>query len=81
METSNVRQPQARCYRYSLSWGFVSATERAESRLGLPQSRTVATSITRMVIFIRAVQSLKTDYVTSGANLRMYARSGKAILC
>ena len=42
--------------------------------LDLLHSRTVATSITRMVIFIRAVQSLKTDYETTGANLRKYAR-------
>jgi len=82
MQTSNARQSQTCCYRNIQSWGIVSSTDgQAGTKIDSPQRRTVATSITRMVIFIRAVQGLKVAYATSGANDRKYSWFVKVIFC
>jgi len=70
------------CYRNIQSSGIVSSTDgQAGKEIDSPQRRTVATSITRMVIFIRAVQGLKVAYATSGANDRKYSCFVKVIFC
>ena len=72
MATSNVNQPKIGHYSGLLSRGIVSLIPRRRRYTSLIRSRTVAASITRLVIFVRAVENLKVEYKTSGANLRKY---------
>lgn len=71
MEASAIYHPQTRYHWNILFWRSVSSEKKGiETWISWLRRRTIAASITRMVIFIRAVEDLKVEYRHARANNR-----------